>query len=283
MKDKIVLLTGGNDGIGKQTAIGLAKKGATIIIACRKMEKAEQAVETIIKASENDRVAAIPLDLASFDSIRRCAERFQSEYDRLDVLVNNAGLFTSNLQKTAEGFEMQFGVNHLGHFLLTKLLLPQLLAAPAPRVLHVSSRGHFGGSIDWGNLRGERGQEAYQGLAAYAQSKLANVLFARELARRYPQISSNALHPGVVRTSIANKGGNFWISLGWTIGKLFMISEEKGAQTSIYLASSPEVADVSGQYFDENQAQRFPSRKAQDDALAARLWELSEQFIADFG
>ena len=178
---------------------------------------------------------------------------------------------------------MQFGVNHLGHFLLTKLLLPQLLAAPAPRVLHVSSRGHFGGSIDWGNLRGERGQEAYQGLAAYAQSKLANVLFARELARRYPQISSNALHPGVVRTSIANKGGNFWISLGWTIGKLFMISEEKGAQTSIYLASSPEVADVSGQYFDENQAQRFPSRKAQDDSLAARLWELSEQFIADFG
>ncbi len=281
MQDKIVLITGGNDGIGKQTAIGLAKLGATVVIACRNMDKATNAIKEIQQKSQNDKIGAIPLDLASFASIRACVTDFQSQYPKLDVLINNAGVFSSTLQRTAEGFEWHFGINHLGHFLLTHLLLPQLLSAEASRVINVSSNGHYGGSIDFDNLRGERGASAHKGLAAYAQSKLANVLFTREMARRYPQIISHVLHPGVVRTNIANKGGNFLISLAWTLGKLIMISEEKGAQTSIYLASSPDVAGINGQYFDQNQQLKSPSRLAQDDALGEKLWEVSKNFVME--
>ncbi len=280
MQGKTVLITGGNDGIGKYTAIGLAKQGATVIIAARNMEKAGAAVTEIKQASHNDQISAIPLNLASFDSIRQGAAQFQAEHPLLDVLINNAGIFTSTLQYTEEGFELQFGVNHLGHFLLTQLLLPQLMAAPAPRVINVASTGHYSGTMDFENLRGERGAAVYNGLVAYAQSKLANVLFTRELARRYPAIVSHALHPGVVRTNIATKGGNWLIAMAWTMGKLFMISPERGARTSIYLASDPAVGAITGKYFDERQRIQTPSRLAQDDALAQKLWEVSMQFTS---
>ncbi len=282
MQNKTVLITGGNDGIGKQTAIRLAQQGAHIVIACRNMKKATEAVGHIRSESGNERVEALPLDLASLASVQESAELFRSKYGRLDVLINNAGLFTSNLEFTEEGFELQFGVNHLGHFLLTNLLLPQLQMSDEPRVLNVSSTGHYGGTIDFDNLRGERGAKAYQGLAAYAQSKLANVLFTKELIRRYPQLTSHALHPGVVRTNIGSKGGNWLISLGWTIGKLFMISKEQGAETSVYLASSPEALKANGQYFNEHQQIKTPNKLALDEELAQRLWGISESFVADF-
>ncbi len=279
MKGKIVLITGGNDGIGKHTAIGLARLGAQVIIACRNSEKAANAVAEIRAKTNNDAVSSLPLDLATLDSVRQCAAQFQAQYGYVDVLINNAGLFTSYLQHTTEGFELQFGVNHLGHFLLTQLLLPQLEAAAAPHVINVASHGHYAGAIDFDNLRGEKGAAAYRGLKAYAQSKLANVLFTLEFARRYPHIRCNALHPGGVRTRIANKQGNWLISLGWTVGKLLMISEEAGARTPIYLAADPSAAAFTGLYFDEKQRQRPPAQLAQDEALAKQLWEASLNFV----
>lgn len=277
MQHKIILITGGNDGIGKWTAIGLAKMGATVLIACRNPEKAEKALLEIRAQSGNPNVQALPLDLASFDSIRQCAAHFQAQYAKLDVLINNAGLYTSTLQRTREGYELQFGVNHLGHFLLTQLLLSQLQASDNPRVVNVSSVGHYQGKIDFDNLRGELPR--YSGWAAYTRSKLANVLFTRELARRYPNMISNCLHPGGVRTNIATKDANLLVKTVWNLFKPRMVSQEEGAKTSIYLATSPEVANVTGKYFDEKQNIRNPSKLAQDDALAKKLWEYSAAAI----
>lgn len=283
MQDKIVLITGGNDGIGKATAEELARLGATLILACRSRERGEAAAAEIKKETGNERVSVIRCDLAGFDSIRRAAGEFATAHDHLDVLINNAGVFTSELQRTEEGFELQFGVNHLGHFLLTKLLLDRLKSALRPRVVNVSSNSHYGGDIDFHNLRGEKGDPAYSGRRAYAQSKLTNILFTREMARRHPQIDTNALHPGTVKTRLGNKASNWYVSLVWSLIKPFMISRERGAETSVYLASSPEIEGVSGQYFDEKQRRRTPSEKAQDDELARKLWIASEQFVGEFG
>lgn len=277
MNGKIVLLTGGNDGIGKATAIGLARMGATVVIACRNMEKAEKALLEIQKESGNSNIHTLPLDLASFDSIRQCAQLFQAKYNKLDVLINNAGLFTSKLQLTKEGYELQFGVNHLGHFLLTQLIFPQLQAAESPRVVNVSSVGHYQGKLNFNNLRGENPK--YFGWNAYTRSKLANVLFTREFARRYPNITCNALHPGGVRTRIATKDASWLVRTVWNALTYRMVSEEQGAQTSIYLASSPQVATVTGTYFNEIQQMKAPSALAQDDVLAKKLWEYSEVAI----
>lgn len=277
MKRKIVLITGGNDGIGKETAIGLAKMGAEVIIACRNIKKAEQALLNIREVSNNPNVYALPLDLASFDSIRECVKLFQSKYNKLDVLINNAGLFTSTLQYTKEGYELTFGVNHLGHFLLTHLLLPLLQATPGARVVNVSSVGHYQGKLDFDNLRGESSN--FFGFTAYSRSKLANVLFTRAFAKRYPSITCNALHPGGVRTRIANKDANWLASTFWSLLKFRMVSPEQGAQTSIYVATAPEIANITGQYFDEHQKIQTPSTLAQDQNLAEKLWEYSEAAI----
>lgn len=277
MQGKTILITGGNDGIGKATAIGLAKMGAKVVIACRNLEKAEQALLEIQKESRNPNIHALPLDLASFDSIRQCAQQFQEKHANLDVLINNAGLYTSTLQLSKQGYELQFAVNHLGHFLLTHLLLPQLQIADHPRVVNVSSVGHYQGKLDFDNLRGENPK--YFGWTAYTRSKLANVLFTREFAQRYPHIICNALHPGGVRTSIANKDANWLASTVWNLFKFRMVSTEQGAQTSLYLASSPETKDLTGKYFDEQQRLQTPSKLALDDALAKQLWAYSETAI----
>lgn len=282
MQGKTVLITGGNDGIGKQTAIGLAQRGAHVVIACRNMHKAAKAVQAIKTESENEQVEALHLDLASLASVKKGAEAYQAKYDKLDVLINNAGLFTSNLQKTEEGFERQFGVNHLGHFLLTRLLLPQLQASNDPRVLNVSSNGHYGGSIDFDNLRGERGEKQYNGFAAYSQSKLMNVMFAKELSRRYPNIVSHALHPGVVSTSIGQKYSNWLVKFFWWVSRLFMLSQKRGAETSIYLASAPEAGEISGRYFNERQQEKTPNKLALNEDLTRKVWAISERFVADF-
>ncbi len=273
---KRVLITGGNDGIGFHTALELARKDFAVVIAGRNAEKTQAAVAQIKAATGNGNTDHLMLDLADINSVCRAAEEFRSRFGRLDVLINNAGLVTSALEKTAQGYELQFGVNHLGHFLLTMRLLDLLEASPEPRVVNVSSHAHYGGRIDFDNLRGEK--PGYKGFEAYMQSKLANVLFTREMARRYPHIACNALHPGAIRTRFGNKTGLLF-NIGWSLVKPFLWSVERGAQTTIRVASDPSLATVSGQYFDPRIGPRYPSRKAQDPELAQKLWDWSMQAI----
>ena len=280
-EQKTVLITGGNDGIGKATATELFRRGMQVILACRNEEKARLTAREIQAQAGNGQVAVLPCDLSSTKSIREAARQFKGQYGRLDILINNAGVFTSQLEHTHEGFELQFGVNHLGHFLLTHLLLERLQQAPGPRVINVSSIAYLQGQVDFDNLQGEKGASRYNGMKAYAQSKLANVLFTRELARRYPQIGSYALHPGPVRTRIGNKHSTWYTSLGWHLLKVFMTSAEKGAKTSVYLAATPGLENASGQFFDDKQRQRSLSATAKDEALARKLWAVSEDMVGN--
>lgn len=278
MTEKIVLITGANSGIGFETAKALAAQGAEVVMACRDADRAEQARQKIITGLPQARVEVLPLDLASLASVKACAAAFQARYKKLDVLINNAGLFPFTEQKTADGFEMQFGVNHLGHFLLTRLLLPQLEAAGNARVINVASMMHQLGDIDFDSFKGEK---SYQPMRAYGQSKLANVLFARELAQRNQDkgISSFSLHPGGVGTNIAGRG-----FIRKTLYRLMggYMTPARGAQTSIYLATEPGIEDLSGSYFNQNRKVKTPSRRGQDMTLANRLWEISEQLVEEY-
>ncbi|MBL8250865.1 MAG: SDR family oxidoreductase [Candidatus Competibacter sp.] len=280
MRGKTALITGGNAGLGQATALALARLGATVIIAARDEARGRAAAEAINRKAGAMPVRPLLLDLARLGSVRDAAERFLSEHSRLDVLVNNAGVFAARLEQTQDGFELQFGVNHLGPFLLSHLLLPALKAAPEPRLINVASRAHYAGRIDFDDLRGEK--PPYRGWAAYARSKLANVLFTREWTRRFPDIPANCLHPGTVRTAIGNKHGPWYVSLAWSLVKPFLASPERGAATAVHLASAPAIAGIGGRYFDPWQRERRPSPLALDDGLARRLWEVSEQLTADW-
>ena len=277
MRGKTILITGGNSGIGKATAIQLAQMGASVCITSRNEQKAEKAVAEIIKKSGNQDISYLIGDLSSFSSIHNLADQFLSKNRQLDVLVNNAGLFLGELKHTKEGYEMQFGVNHLGHFLLSKLVLPALEKAQYPRLVNVSSIAYMHGEIDFDNLRGEKGD--YSPIKAYARSKLANVLFTREFAKRHPEVSANCLHPGVVRTPLANKDTKWYISLFWTMYKPFMCTPEKGAKTSVYLATSERLNGVTGQFFDEKQCRRNLVSRGRDTNVSARLWAYSEEAV----
>ncbi len=276
---KTILITGATDGIGQYTAEVLVSMGHEVVIAARNADKLEKTVEAFRRQIPDANVEGILLDLADLEKVRQAAEAYRSRFGRLDVLINNAGLITSTLQKTAQGYEMQFGVNHLGHFLLTLSLMDLLEAAAEPRVVHVSSHAHYGGKLDFDNLRGEK--PGYNGFAAYAQSKLANVLFSNELARRHPRVSSNALHPGPIRTRFGNKPGGLF-NLVWAMLSPFLWSVEQGAQTSIRLATDPALKGVTGQYFDPRKGPRYPSRTAQDAQLAQNLWAWSLEAVAPY-
>ena len=266
MKGKRVLITGGNSGIGKVAALELAKLGADVVLACRPSEKTEAALAEI---GAHGAVSNLPVDLASLGSVRDLATTFLERYDRLDVLINNAGTFPAKLRLTEDGFETQFGVNHLAHFLLTTLLLECLTASAPARVVTVTSKLHKKGAIDFDNLRGEK---KYNPRVAYGQSKLANVLFAVELAKRLEGtgVTSNLLHPGAVRTDIMRE-------LPWLIRtavNLMFIDTARGAQTTIMLASDPTLAGVTGKYYDQCKPDSY-AEVANDDALRSRLWEVS--------
>ncbi|MFK7933191.1 MAG: SDR family oxidoreductase [Saprospiraceae bacterium] len=270
--NKTVLITGGNAGIGKSTAIGLAKKGYHVIIACRNVAKGETAVAEIQQASKNQNISLLKCDLSSFASIKKCAETFLSEHDKLDVLINNAGIFTSECRPTAEGYEMQFGVNHLGHFYLTHLLLEAIQNAPQPRIVNVSSKAHYGCELDFERFK--CGDWSYSQMEVYRRSKLCNVLFTKQLAKRYPNITSHCLHPGVVGTSFASKETSWWVGMVWKLGSLFMISPDKGAENSIYVATSEEVLAMNGEYFDDKKRYKA-SKPARDEQTAEKLWKWS--------
>ena len=269
MADRVFVVTGANSGIGKATASGLARLGGTVVLACRDATRAEAARQDIIQDSGNPRVSFEIVDLANEVSTRSFAEEFHRRHPRLDVLINNAGVYTSHREVTPDGLERQFEVNYLSGFLLTYLLLDLLRKSAPSRIVNVSSSAHMGGTIAFDDLQGER---RYGGFRAYNQSKLAQILFTQELARRLEGtgVTVNACHPGVIRTNLGMGGSSVVVRFV----KMFLKSPEKGAETPIYLATSPEVEGISGKYFVRNQV-LAPSARAQDPAVARRLFEVS--------
>jgi len=280
MKDKIGIVTGANSGIGKVTALALAKQGFTVVMMCRNRAKAEAAQKEIVRLSGNPQVEMIWVDFASQRQIREAAAQFLSMHDCLDVLVNNAGFLASDKrQLTEDGIEATFAVNHLGYFLLTGLLMPALEKAATQngeaRVVCVASEAHRYAPFNLDNVQLERG---YSGIKAYCISKLCNILFTAELARRVAgkNITANSLHPGAVNSGFAQNTPG-WFAWLFKIAKPFLMSEEEGAETSIYLATSPEVKGISGGYFYKKRLRRNMIPIAKDEKIAQQLWEMSEK------
>lgn len=276
MEGKTCLVTGSTSGIGKEIAAGLAKMGATVALVGRTREKCEAVVQDIIVASSGsasaDLLSYFVADLSSQESVRRLAKEFADRHDKLHVLVNNAGVFMSKRELTVDGIEYTFAVNHLAPFLLTNLLLDRLEAAAPSRIVTTSSVAHRGMKIDFDDLQMSK---SYGGIRAYGQSKLANILFTRELARRLQGtgVTANCFHPGAVRTNLV-RGSAY--GLAWGAASVFFISPQKGADTAIYLASSDEVEGVTGEYFVKRK-QAKASDAAYDCDAAERLWEASER------
>ncbi len=281
---RTVVITGGNIGIGKEAAVALAQRGATVVITARDRAKGQAAAVEIAARAGRDDVGLVDLDLASLASVRRAAEDIEARFDRLDVLVNNAGLVQSHRLVTDEGFEMTFGVNHLGHFLLTTLLVDRLRHSAPARIVNVSSTAHWWalGGLDWDDLQSEHG---YNGGQAYARSKLANVLFTRELALRLAGtgVTANALHPGLVRSGFGQDGDMLGLSRsGLAIVRPFLVSPATGARTTVHLASSPALVEATGGYY--ARCRRHPPAPwARDAASARRLWDTSEALIGSAG
>lgn len=274
MQGKVCLVTGATAGIGQETAKGLAQRGATVIVVGRNEEKTRGVVETLRQETGNASVEPMLADLSVQAQIHRLAEEFKSRYTRLDVLVNNAGAVMMSRQESSDGIEMTFALNHLNYFLLTTLLLDVLQASAPSRVIVVSSSAHQGGKMNWDNLLLTR---RYNAWAAYSQSKLANVLFTYELARRLEGtgVTVNALHPGFVASNFISTNNGSWTRFVRRLLHMAAISVERGAETPIYLATSPEVEGVTGKYFVEKKAVR--STDASYDLEAQRrLWEVSE-------
>ena len=276
-----VVITGGNAGIGKETAVALARAGMHVVITSRDRARGRAALEEIRTRGESDAVEVMELDLADFASIRRFADDYLADHDRLDVLVNNAGLVLIKRSETVDGFETTFGVNHLGHFLLTHLLLDRIRASAPARVVVVSSHAHKSArkGLDFDDLQSENG---YSSFRVYSKTKLANIYFARELGRRLEGtgVTVNALHPGFVASRFGRDGDSGRLGdIAMVLGRPFAISPEKGARTSIYLATSPDVADVTGGYFYKCRPSS-PTKIALDDEAARRLWAVSEELVA---
>lgn len=273
MAGKICMITGANSGVGRATAMELARLGATVVMVCRSRERAEPVLQEIRRATGSSSVELMIADLSSQRSIRALAEAFRQKYDRLDVLLNNAGAIFLKRDVTEDGLEATFALNHLGYFLLTNLLLGMLKASAPSRVINVSSGAHAVGTIDFDDLQGER---KYSGWKAYSQSKLANVLFTAELARRLKGtgVTANCLHPGFVRSSFATETQMARIML--FLLRPFTISPEEAAETTVYLASSDEVAQVTGKYYVRMRPVKT-SRESTDPEVAWRLWQVSAE------
>jgi len=264
MPDKVILVTGATDGIGRETALSLAGRGAHVLVHGRTREKAEAACDGIRAVSGSGHVDAVFADLSSLDEVRSLAAQVAERAHQLDVLLNNAGVFMNERVISRDGFEMSFAVNHLAPFLLTHLVLPQLFASPEPRIVNVSSVAHGRGAIDFDDLNMERG---FGGYRAYATSKLMNVVFSFDLARRLtsPSVAVNALHPGVISTKLLRDG--FGIAGA---------SLASGAATSLRLATDPALARVTGKYFSD-QKEATASRAAHVRATQERLYAVSAQ------
>lgn len=276
MAQKVCVVTGANSGIGRETAERLAELGATIVMVCRNKERGESALTDIKKRSGSNSVELLLADFESLDSVRGLAKEFGERYGSLRVLVNNAGLARPRRSVTVDGFETTFQVNYLSQFLLTNLLLEALKKSVPSRVVNVASASHYGGHLNFDDLQMERG---YGVMKAYGQSKLALVLFTYELARRLEGtgVTANCLHPGTAATNIIGNSLGPFAFLG-KAARLVLISPREGAETSVYLASSPEVEGVTGKYFDQKR-EKQSSAESYDQALAEKLWGVSVKLV----
>jgi NAD(P)-dependent dehydrogenase (short-subunit alcohol dehydrogenase family) len=269
-KGKIAIVTGANTGIGRVTAIELAKSGARVYLACRSEERTRPVLDEITQAG--GQAEYLPLDLASLASVRTAAERFLAKESVLDILVNNAGLGGAR-GRTEDGFELGFGTNHLGHYLFTRLLVPALERAPEARIVNVASEGHYRApGIDFEAVR--KPTATRTAFPEYCVSKLANVLFTKELARRLPaSVHTYSLHPGAVASDV-------WREVPWGLRhlvKLFMLTNEEGAKTTLWCATSDAVRDETGLYY-ERCKEKTPSRLSRDEGLARKLWDVSAEW-----
>jgi len=277
IRDKIVLITGANRGIGKETARGLARMGATIVMACRNLSRADPVAAAIKRETGSEQIEVMQLDVASLRSIRELVARFGGKYQKLDVLINNAGIMCWGRAETEDGFNRVMATNYLGPFLLTNLLLPLLKQSGEARIINTSSVTHLWGRIDLDDLNFKK---KWVSTGPYASSKLALILFTQELSERLKgtNITVNALHPGVVATNIYRIGPlNSWYQKFFIkILRLVLISQTEGAQTSIYLASSDDIKGVTGKYFYKMNPS-FVSPRCRDTKLQKGLWQLSEK------
>jgi len=284
LQGKVVVVTGANSGIGKETAVAMAAMGATTVLACRNAGRAQQAAAEVRERAASDAVHVVALDLADLASVRAAASTIASEFGRLDVLVNNAGGIWTTRQTTTQGFEQTFGVNHLGHFYLTLLLFDLLVASAPSRIVNVSSAAHRLAPLGmrWRDLQHER---RYSALEVYGESKLANVLFTRGLAHRLDPavVTANAVHPGPVRSEFGMGGdAKGLLGLANRVVRPFEVTPAAGADTVIFLAFDPSVAGRTGGYW-SNRAESRVSSHGRDDESAERLWAESERLLGDVG
>ena len=275
MKGKVCVITGANAGIGFETALALAKMETDLVIISKDESRVKATIDKIISESNHKNIEGIVIDLSSQKEIKKGAKEILSKYNRIDVLINNAGTWYSNLTYTDENIEMQFAVNHLAYFYLTHLLLPSIANSDDPRIINVGSDSHISGKIHFNDINLTK---KYHGLRAYSQSKLANILFTYEFNRRNPldKICINCLQPGLVKTNIGLKHTVAIHSLAWKLRRLGGITPAEGAETSIYLASSDEVKGVSGKYWDKSKIKKS-SKRSYIKEDAQRLWLLSEK------
>jgi NAD(P)-dependent dehydrogenase (short-subunit alcohol dehydrogenase family) len=273
MQGKVAMVTGASSGIGKITALELAKLGAEVFLVCRNKTKGEETKTEIIQKTGNQKISLLLADLSLLSEVRKLAAEFNSQFPKLDILVNNAGMMPGKFIHTSEGFEISFATNYLAMFLLTNLLMDKLMSSEEARIINVSSEAHRLGQINFQELNTPR---KYSAITAYADSKLAAILFTYVLSRRleFTNITVNALHPGVVGTNFAQDSFKAFKYL-MKLSKPFIHSSEKGAETTLYLATEPTLNSVSGQYF-KNCKPVNSSRLSYDQPLARRLWQYSE-------
>ena len=275
MEKKIAIITGANSGIGKETAIVLAQKNFKVIMFGRSQKASQLVQEEIKEKTDNQDIYFIYCDLASLNSVRSAVSEFKSQFSRLDVLINNAGVNVSRREITEDGYEKNFAINHLGPFLLTNLLLDVLKQSAPSRIITLTSSGQS--SINFDDLMGE---QKFSWMRAYTQSKLANVLFTYELARKLEGtgVTANCVHPGVVRTNLVRDMSWYFKIIYHSVLKWFFKTPRKGAETSIYLATSPDLESVSGKYF-VNKKEAISHNESYNEAYAQTLWEKSSKLV----
>jgi NAD(P)-dependent dehydrogenase (short-subunit alcohol dehydrogenase family) len=280
MNGRTCLITGATDGIGKETAIGMAKNGYNLILIGRNEEKGKKVSDEIRKIADSIDIDFFTADLILMKEVSRVADEVCQKYDRIDVLINNVGAYFAFRDVTEEGFERTFALNHLGYFLMTKKLLPLVEKSDYKRIVNVSSSAHYGVSFEFDNLNGEK---KYRGFRAYQKSKLANVMFTYELAKKVKDsgITANCLHPGFVASKFGNNNNFLWRGIIGFAKALTAINVKKGAKNSIHLACSNDVKDISGRFFSNCEVKKG-SGKAKNEEHNQKLWEISEDAVSPF-